>query len=73
MTVIDKHRIIKESWTFGVCENCLQNPRQSSENIKKIKKISMVKEQLVSGDPSGKYKSDSKVWICPKCGYARKL
>jgi rubredoxin len=63
MTVIDKHRIIKDSWTFGVCGNCKQNP----------KKINMIKEQLVSGDPEGKYKSDSEIWVCPKCGCTRKL
>jgi len=63
MTVIDKHRIIKESWTFGLCENCGQNPKE----------IKMVKEQLVSGDSTGRYKSDSEIWVCPKCGYTRKL
>jgi len=64
MTVIDKHRIIKESWTFGVCENCKQN-----WNLE----IKMVKEKLVSGNSAGKYKSDSEIWVCPKCGYTRKL
>jgi len=63
MTVLDKHRIIKESWTFGVCENCGKNPEE----------IKMVKEQLVSGDSERIYKSDSEIWVCPKCGYTRKL
>ena len=68
MMVIDKHRIIKESWTFGVCENCRQTRNSETKNS-----IKMVKEELVSGDPTGEYKSDSDVWICPKCGYTRKL
>ena len=63
MTVMEKHRIIKDSWTFGVCENCRQNPR----------KVEMVKEEIVSGDPDGKYTSESSIWVCPKCGYTRKL
>lgn len=63
MTVTEKRRTIKESWTFGVCDNCEHNPE----------KVKMVKEQLVSGDPEGKYKSDSEIWICPKCGCSRQL
>jgi len=63
MTVMEKHRIIEDSWVFGVCENCGQNPE----------KIKMVKEVLVSGDPEAKYKSDKEIWICPKCGYTRRL
>ena len=63
MTVIEKHRIIKESWVFGVCDNCAHNPEE----------VKMIKEQIISGDPDGKYKSDSEIWVCQKCGYARKL
>ncbi len=63
MTVIDKNRIIKESWTFGVCENCGKNPE----------KVSMIKEGLVSGDPDAKYRYESEIWVCPKCGYSRRL
>ena len=63
MTVMDKHRIIKEKWICGVCENCGYNPE----------KVKMVKEKMVSGDPDGVYESDSKIWVCPKCGYTRRL
>jgi len=63
MAVIDKHRIIKDSWTFGICENCHQNPE----------KLQMTKEFLVSGDPGRKHKSRKEVWVCPRCGYSRKL
>ena len=63
MTVMDKHRIIKDSWTFGVCENCRQNPE----------KVKMVKEAMVSGDPEGEYSSTERIWVCPKCGYSREL
>lgn len=63
MAVIDKRRIIKDSWIFGVCENCGHNPEE----------VGMVKEQLVSGDPDGKYKSNSNIWVCTKCGHTRKL
>jgi len=62
-TVIDKHRIIRDSWICGVCENCRQNPKE----------INMVKEALVSGDLEGRYKSEKKIWVCPRCGYTRKL
>ena len=63
MTVIEKQRIIKDSWAFGVCENCTQNPKE----------VKMVKQRIVSGDPEGKYKSDSEIWGCPRCGYTREL
>ena len=62
MTVIEKHRIIKQRWVHGFCENCGHNP----------KKVKMVKEHLISGDPKGKHKSKKKIWVCPRCGFSRK-
>jgi len=63
MTVIDSHRLIWESWTLGRCENCKGNP----------KKVKMANGAFVSGDPDGKYRSSENFWMCPKCGYSRRL
>jgi uncharacterized protein with PIN domain len=61
--VMDESRIIHERWTFGVCENCHQNPE----------KVQMTKEALVSGDAGMTRRSETEVWVCPKCGYCRRL
>jgi rubredoxin len=63
MTVLEKHRSIKDLWVYGVCKSCGYNPKE----------VKMVKETMVSGDPEGKYRSKKKVWMCPRCGYTRKL
>lgn len=63
MPVMDERRAIRERWTFGVCDNCGQNPEQ----------VRMVREALVSGGPAGAIKAESEFWVCPKCGYCRKL
>ena len=63
MVTMDENRIIRERWTFGVCENCHQNPE----------KVQMVKETLASGDACRTRISDSELWVCPKCGYCRRL
>jgi len=63
MALIDKHRIIHERWTFGVCENCGYNPER----------VQMEKEFIVSGDPKKSKRSERELWTCPKCGYCRKL
>lgn len=60
---MEKHRIIKQSWAYEICENCGHNPKE----------IKMVKHHLVSGDPEGKYKSKKEMWICPRCGSTRRL
>lgn len=63
MPVMEKHRIIDNRWEFGFCENCKGNPSPSK----------MVKNFLVSGDPSSKYKSTKEIWVCSKCGYSREF
>lgn len=63
MTVIDKHRVIKERWALGVCGNCGHNPAQ----------VRMAREGLVSGDAAMSKRSDAEMWVCPKCGYCRRL
>jgi hypothetical protein len=63
MTVMRKHRNIKERWAFGKCEKCGYNPKD----------VKMAKERLVSGDPGQKHSSKKKVWVCTRCGYSRRL
>jgi len=63
MTVIDKHRIIKERWTLGGCGNCGHNPEH----------VRMARERMVSGDAGKSKRSETEVWVCPRCGYCRKL
>jgi len=33
----------------------------------------MTKDVLVSGDAAMSRRSESEMWVCPKCGYCRKL
>jgi NMD protein affecting ribosome stability and mRNA decay len=61
--VIRKNRVIKDRWSYGFCAKCGHNPRR----------IKMVNEVLVSGDPLGKHKSEKEIWVCPRCGFSRKL
>lgn len=63
MVTMDEHRIIRERWTLGVCENCRQNPEH----------VRMTKDVLVSGDAAMSRRSESEMWVCPKCGYCRRL
>ena len=60
MAVIDKHRIIHERWTFGVCENCGYNPER----------VQMEKEFIVSGDPKRSKRSEENSGHAPSAATA---
>jgi DNA primase catalytic subunit len=51
--------MVRRSWTFGLCENCLKN---SHEEVK------MVKITLISD-----YGKKEEMWCCPVCGSTKRL
>ncbi len=53
---------MRESWTYEICESCLNNSHE---------KVKMIKEKIISGDPEGKYSQE--LWCCPVCGFSRLL
>ena len=53
---------VESTWTYAVCESCLQNAHKEEK---------MVKRKIISTDENGQYEEE--YWVCTHCAATKKL